>query len=237
MNKMSFLRVAASSALGAVCLVAAGGSLAFAHVSAASSTNEPGSYALVTFSVPHACDGSPTTQVAIQIPEGINAVTPTRHALYDLEKVMETLEPPVADSHGNQVTERVAQVIYTAKTPLPDGQRDAFELSLELPEDGEQTLYFPTVQSCEQGESAWVEIPADGQDPHDLALPAPALELTAASSDGGHSHDHDEAAHSDHNAGPEASATGGGLTIAALVVGAAGLLTGIVALLRSRPRS
>ncbi len=75
----------------------------------------------------------------------------------------EQLDEPITGSHGEEITERVAQVVYTAKTPLPDGQRDAFELSLQIPEDAAgQTLAFPTIQTCEQGETAWTEIPADG---------------------------------------------------------------------------
>ena len=78
-------------------------------------------------SVPHGCDGSATTKVAIQIPEDILAVTPTRNPYYDVAKKIEKLAEPVTDAHGNEVTERVASVEYTAKTPLPDGERDAFE--------------------------------------------------------------------------------------------------------------
>ena len=34
---------------------------------------------------------------------------------------MVQLDEPVEDAHGNSVTERVGEVTYTAKTPLPDG--------------------------------------------------------------------------------------------------------------------
>ena len=44
---------------------------------------------------------------------------------------------------------------------------------------------FPTIQTCEQGEAAWIEVPADGQDGDELELPAPAFVLTAADG-GGH---------------------------------------------------
>ena len=39
--------------------------------------------------------------------------TPTRNALYEVEKEMQQLDPPVTDAHGNQLTERVATVTYT----------------------------------------------------------------------------------------------------------------------------
>src|SRR5699024_1457862 len=167
--------------LGAAALVLSGAVTAQAHVSLAEDTVEAGAYEILTLSVPHGCDGSATTELAIQIPEGINAVTPTRNSLYTVDKVMAELDTPITDSHGNEVTERVAQIVYTADTPLPDGQRDAFELSLQVPEDAaDSTLYFPTVQTCEEGETAWVQIPEDGQDAHDLESPAPSVEVVAA---------------------------------------------------------
>ena len=73
---------------------------------------------------------------------------------------------------------------YTAKTPLPDGVRDAFELSLQLPQKAGETLAFPAVQICEKGETAWTEVPADGQDAEELEHPAPAFEITEAVEEG-----------------------------------------------------
>ena len=148
-------------------------------MSASASSTVAGSSTTVTLSVPHGCQGSPTTRIAIQIPEGINAVTPTRNAFYTLAKVPQKLETPITDAHGNQLTERVAQVVYTATTALPEGQRDTFELSLTLPAaDTETTLHFPTVQTCEVGEVAWIQVPAAGQNPHSLDHPAPAVTLS-----------------------------------------------------------
>ena len=95
------------------------------------------------------------------------------------------LDPPVTDSHGNEITERVASVTYRPTPRSPTGYRDAFELSLQLPEPKGATLVFPTIQTCEQGESAWIEVPADGQSEEELELPAPAFVVTAADG-GGH---------------------------------------------------
>ena len=101
-------------------------------------------------------------------------VTPTVNQGWDEEKVMADLNPPVTDSHGNQLTQRVSEVVYTAKAPLPADLRDVFELSLQLPDAAAgQTLTFPAVQTCEQGEAAWVQVPAAGQDPEELETPPP----------------------------------------------------------------
>ena len=128
-------------ALGAVVLGVA--APASAHVTISASTTAAGAFTVLTLSVPHGCDGSATTEIAIQIPEEINAVTPTRNALWEVDKQVEQLDPPVTDAHGNEITERVATVTYTAKSPLPDGYRDAFELSVQLPESEGTTLRLP----------------------------------------------------------------------------------------------
>lgn len=230
--------VGGAALLGALALSIGGAAAANAHVTISPDTAEAGAYAVLTVSVPHGCDGSATTRVAIQIPDGINAVTPTRNAFYSVEKTMEALATPIVDGHGNEVTERVSEVVYTASTPLPADERDAFELVLKLPDDaaGSQ-LVFPTVQTCEEGESAWVQVAAEGQDPHDLELPAPAIEVVDAASAGHGSHaSGDGATEASGEAGAAASAGSDNghlpLVITSLVVGALGLVAGAVALVR-----
>ena len=236
LNKRPLL-VAGAAALGALALTLGGAAAAQAHVTVNADTAEAGAYSVLTVSVPHGCDGSATTKVAIQIPDGINAVTPTRNSFYTVEKTMEQLDEPITDSHGNEVTERVAEVVYTASTPLPADQRDVFELSLQLPEVAAgETLYFPTVQSCEEGESAWVQIPADGQDPHELELPSPAVEVTVAS-EAGHG---DNAAQESTEVAAATEATGNDqtpLVVTSLVVGGLGLVAGVIALIRDRKQA
>jgi uncharacterized protein YcnI len=199
-----------------------------------------GSFTVVTMSVPHGCDGSPTTKVAIQIPKDILSVTPTRNPYYDVAKKIEKLPEPVTDAHGNEVTERVAVVEYTARTPLPDGERDAFDLSLQLPEKAGETLAFPAVQTCEKGDTAWTEVPADGQDPEELEHPAPAFEMTQAVAEG------EEDTHSSSASASEAepddgsdtgSDTGSTLGVIGVVLGALGLAAGGTALVLVRRRA
>ncbi|MGO1561134.1 Conserved membrane protein in copper uptake, YcnI [Actinomycetales bacterium JB111] len=234
-------------ALGAAALVVVGAVSAGAHVTISSDTDEAGAYALLTVSVPHGCDGSATTSVAIQIPEEITSVTPTRNALYEVEAVSEELDTPITDSHGNEVTERVAEIVYTTDSPLPDAERDAFELSLRLPEEAAgTTLYFPVVQTCEEGEAPWVEIPAEGQDGESLDHPAPSISIVEA---GAVAEAEPEAAadttvSQDASAGDQSSVSDATdessqtpLVITSLVVGALGLLVGLVALVRGRKRS
>src|SRR5690349_14563327 len=90
---------------------------ASAHVTVTPSDTAAGAYVVLTFSVPHGCDGSPTTGITIQVPEEILSVTPTRNAYYGVEKKLVKLDKPVEDAHGNKVTERVGAVTYTSKLP------------------------------------------------------------------------------------------------------------------------
>lgn len=246
----SLLRAGARAAVvvaGVGALTLGGALAASAHVSVIANTTAAGSYALLTFGVPHGCDGSSTTKVAIKIPEEINAVTPTVNPNWEVEKVMVPLNPAITDSHGNQITERVDQVVYTAKTPLPDGYRDAFVLSLKVPDVAGETLSFPTIQTCEVGETAWIEPTVEGQDEPDH--PAPEFDVTAAAAAGD---DHGAAATtaaaaanssaaaptSSAEVAATASTSDSGSTswvaIAGLVAGVLGLVVGGVALARSR---
>lgn len=227
-----------ASVLGAATLVLATAAGASAHITVDSDTTSPGDHAVLTFSVPHGCQDSATTELAIQLPEGIDSATPTRNSFYTVETVTEELESPTTDSHGEEVSERVSEVVYTASTPLPANQRDAIELSVQLPEDPpEDPLYFPAVQTCEDGESAWVQIPSEGQDLHDLELPAPALDLSAAdATTEGHT---GAEAEQDAPAGQEQSdpeQAPSALTALALVIGGLGLLTAVIALALGRRR-
>jgi uncharacterized protein YcnI len=221
--------------LATVALVAAP---AGAHVSGTPSETAAGSFTVLTMSVPHGCDGSPTTRVEIQVPESVLSVTPTRNPYYDLEANIEKLDEPVTDAHGNEVTERTATIVYTSNDPLPEGQRDTFELTFQVPDAAGETLAFPTVQTCEKGETGWVEVPSEGQDPDELEYPAPSFEVTEASAEGGHGADEAAAGSAEESTSDdtqEASAEDTGmLGWAGLVLGALGLLAGGTALARSR---
>ena len=165
---------------------------ASAHVGATVTDASAGAYTIATFSVPHGCEASPTTKIEIQVPESVLSVTPTRNPLYEVETTIEQLDEPIADGHGNEVTERIASVVYTAETPLPDGQRDAFELSFQVPDAEGEMLAWPTIQTCEEGSTDWTQVAADGQDEDELESPAPSFEILPASGEG-HGHG-DEAA-------------------------------------------
>ncbi|MFO7690472.1 MAG: YcnI family protein [Cryobacterium sp.] len=145
---------------------------ASAHVSVLPDSTAAGAYTVLTFSNAHGCEGSPTTGITIDIPKGIDSVSPTINPGWTAAKVMNA--------------DRVGQVTYTAETPLQDGFRTTFALSLQLPADAEgETLEFPVLQSCAEGETDWNQTAVDGEAEPDL--PAPFIVVGAAADD---THDH-----------------------------------------------
>jgi len=227
------LLIASAASLGALALMFTGGHAARAHVGVTSTTTEAGSQALLTFSIPHGCNDSATTKVSLHMPDGINTVIPTVNSNWTIEKVIENLATPQKDSKGAEITQRIAKVDYTAKAPLPADYRDTFTLSLRLPETAAgTTLYFPTIQTCEKGDNAWIEIPAAGQTSHDLKLPAPAISIIAPSNKNTHAqttHTIDKAQGNTVNGVDQTP-----LVVSSLAVGVLGLIVGSIALLRTR---
>jgi uncharacterized protein YcnI len=177
---------------------------ASAHVGAEASSTAAGSYTVVTFSVPHGCEGSPTQVVTIDIPESVPSVTPTVNPSWSVERV-------VADD-----TEQVTQVVYTSLTGgLPADLRDTFELSLVLPEgEAGDTVEFPVTQTCTQGTVEWV-----GDE-------VPLITLTAATGDD-HGHGDEVGSDESHSTGSEAEATVAADGVAR-VLGIVGIVIGIV---------
>lgn len=199
------------AAIAGTALALAVPAAAHAHVSASASSTAAGSYTVVTFSVPHGCEASPTQVVTIDIPESIPSVTPTVNPSWSVEKVTE----PAAEGEGD----RVAQVVYTSLTGgLPSDLRDTFELSLLLPEGEEgDVVEFPVTQTCTEGSVTW-----EGED-------APAITLTAATGDAhGHGatdeHDHSTTETTDATAG----STGTDGDLVARILGIVGVIVGIV---------
>ncbi|ROP74209.1 YcnI family protein [Curtobacterium sp. PhB115] len=155
---------------------------ASAHVSATATSTAANSYTTATFSVPHGCDGSPTTKIEFQVPESVIEVTPTVNPNWTIRKATEPYTDPSAsasDDEAEAAAERVTSITYTAKTPLPADERDTFALSFSLP-DGKagDLVEFPALQTCEKGSVEWnqEQVAGEAEPEH----PAPSITLTAA---------------------------------------------------------
>jgi uncharacterized protein YcnI len=144
-----------------------------------SSSLVPDSYAKVTFRIPHGCDGSATTQITVQIPEGVLSVKPQVHAGWTISTKKITLNPPVM-SHGQNVSEAISEVSWKGG-PLSDEYMDEFSMSLKLPDRPNARLIFPVIQDCEKGSSRWIEVATSEHAAHEGKFPAPALTLQSKS--------------------------------------------------------
>ncbi|HYI99213.1 MAG TPA: YcnI family protein [Thermoleophilaceae bacterium] len=204
----------------------AAASLALAAPATAHVTIEPGEapadgYATLDVQVPHGCDGSGTTAVRVKVPRSVPSVTPQVHLGWEVT----TEEGPkdAVELHGERVTRGVSEVTWTARDagPLPDGRLDVFGMSVKLPAGrAGDRVYFPTVQECERGKTAWIQIPAAGESEDDLESPAPAVTLAAGSAESAAGDSDDEPAMA--------------LVVAALALGGLGASTGFAALVQRR---
>ncbi|QOT18251.1 YcnI family protein [Paenarthrobacter sp. YJN-5] len=233
MNKPVLRRaLSTTAAAGATAaLMMAGLAGASAHVGADPNKTAANSYALVTFGIPHGCDTSPTTKVTITLPEELTDAQPTVNPNWTVEKVTETLDAPKKLDDGTSITKRTGQIVYTAKTPLDPHLRDALVLSVKLPDAAGKTIYFPTLQTCEQGQVDWSEVPKAGQKEDGLKSPAPSVTITPADSSGDH---HGASTETTEQAASVTSDDSTALGWAGLIAGLAGLVLGGAAFLRSR---
>ena len=217
----------------------------WAHVSANPGEVPAGESAVIAFRIAHGCDGSPTTAVSLQIPDTVAGVTPEFVPGWTIETTTGPLSEPV-ELHGEAVTEGTREITWSGGEAIPDGTYFEFGVSMQLPDQPGETLYFPVVQTCESGETAWIQVPEAGEDTHDLETPAPAITLT----DGDASEDHAEA--SEANGHSEAAAASEPVPTAelatseqsstsilpvVLAAGGVGLAAGAVAMVVARRRT
>jgi periplasmic copper chaperone A len=176
----------------AMCFIASAGA-AVAHVSLEAKEAKLGSGYKAVFNIPHGCKGSPTTEVRIDIPEGVIAVKPMPKAGWAISMQKGPYARTYGFYHGETKSEGVKQVAWSGGE-LPDEYFDQFVLSTfiaaELPAGTKVT--FPVTQKCANGEMAWNQVAADGQDAHSLEFPAPQLSLVAGEAE--HHHHGAEAA-------------------------------------------
>ena len=181
MNK----RLIAATALATVL----SGGAAFAHATFANQPVEIGKSVAATLQVPHGCSGKATNEVQIKIPEGFISAKPMPKAGWDVEVITGDYQKTYSN-HGREIKSGPVEIRFK-NGALPDNFYDTFVIYGRVAEaDAAVGLAFPTVQLCGADDQvAWDQIPAAGQDPHDLDRPAPVLAIVAAAT-GGHGHAH-----------------------------------------------
>ncbi|MDM7892416.1 YcnI family copper-binding membrane protein [Curtobacterium caseinilyticum] len=205
---------------------------ASAHVEADATSTAANSYTTATFSVPHGCDGSPTTKLVFQVPESVIEVTPTVNPNWTITKTTEPYTAPSSSAASDEETEagaeRVTSVTYTAKTPLPADERDTFALSFALP-DGKpgDRVSFPVAQTCEEGSVDWDQAQESGK--AEPEHPAPSIVLTAASASTGDDDATTATASDTTTATAQPDLVGRFLGLGGLLVGAVGLVVAVAA--------
>jgi periplasmic copper chaperone A len=217
---------------------------ASAHVTT-SPTEVQAGYTYTEFSVPHGCDGSATTKLTVRIPTGIASVKPQEVAGWTIATKEGTLPEPVS-IFGEETTEGVTEVSWTGG-PLADSHLQLFGLSFFASDTlAGETVYFPTVQRCKEGVHRWIAIPVEGEEEPEEPAPGVAVLASAEEEGGGGgaaTTTEEQATGNEQQAAPQPTAAqtdedGGSKATIALILGIAGLVAGLAALVVTlwRPR-
>jgi periplasmic copper chaperone A len=214
-----------------VALLLAGTGIASAHVTVSSPNAAAGGFGTVVLTVPNESDTANTVRLRVQMPPK----TPFSQVLaqpvpgWTITTTSETLATPVKDDDGNEITTAISVVDFQAATGggIPPGQFQQFSLSVG-PFPDAKSVSFSAVQTYSDGsEVAWIDPTIEGQP--EPEHPAPTLTLTAASNAASASASSDPAASSDgtsSSGGPGSDGLPLFLSIAALVLGLAGVVLG-----------
>jgi uncharacterized protein YcnI len=212
-----------------------------AHVSVHPNTVPEGAFATLDIRVPGEEENAYAYKVDTLFPPGFTSVDTQNVPGWTTKVVTKKLAKPIQTEDG-PITEEVSQVIWTGDKSV-DGRLDngtfmQFPLSIAMPENiAGKSLAFKTLESYSNGKVVhWIGAP-------NAEFPAPTVNITAR---GGVLQDvaGGEAGPTPGEVpGAEAAATSTssssngaskGLAIAALIVGALGLIAGGAALIRSR---
>ncbi|MGW0812660.1 YcnI family copper-binding membrane protein [Streptomyces viridiviolaceus] len=238
---MKASRIAAAGAIAGTAVLALSAP-AFAHV-----TVQPegpaakGGYAVVGFKVPNERDDASTTKLEINFPTDhpLASVMPQPVPGWTAKVTKSKLDKPL-EMHGEQITEAVTKVTWTADGKgIEPGYFQKFPVSVgALPEDTDQ-LVFKAIQTYSNKDVVrWIEVPQEGQE--EPESPAPVLQLSAAEGDGHGASDakagddteaaaQNTAADSSSGSSDSTDTTARVLGVVGIVVGAAGVAYGVLA--------
>ena len=210
-----------------------------AHVSLHPNEVPVGSFATLDIRVPNETEMDNTVKLAVQFPPGFLDVSTEYMPGWSAEVKTTKLAKPVQTEDG-EVTEGVKEVIWTGhggEGRIPTGQFLNFPISTEIPGREGEELTFKVLQYYDNGEVVrWIGPPNSEE-------PAPQIDVTAeggvlqdvAGSETAPPSPSSESAEGGESSSGSNSASKG-LGLAALILGALGLLTGSAALIQSRRR-
>jgi len=188
MNRIA--RLCLTACVSASASVMFGAGLAAAHIESDPAAVAAGSEATVGFAVEHGCDGSNTNEVQIKIPTGITDARPV-------------------DKPGWTAAASADSVTFSGGD-LDADTPESFSITFTAPTKA-GTVYFPIVQTCAAGKTAWIEIPAaGGPEPEH---PAPAVVVTDGPPPSADPAPHDDSADGSSGADAESTASSGATVV------------------------
>jgi uncharacterized protein YcnI len=153
--KTTLFKHAVVTATAGLTVVLITGGIASAHVDPDPIAMQVGTSGTVAFNVEHGCDGSPMTDLKMQIPTGVTGV-----AAVDKDGWIAEVRGDAVEFTGGSLD---------AATP------DHFDIKLTAPATPGK-INFPAIETCQVGEIDWIEIAAEGApEPEN---PAPSLLIT-----------------------------------------------------------
>ncbi|MCW3040479.1 MAG: nuclear export factor [Solirubrobacterales bacterium] len=197
-----------------------------AHVTLQPKTAPAGGYVVENVRVPNETDNATTTRVTVRLPPGFASVLYQADPGWKVNVTQQKLTTPIKTDDG-EVTDEVRQITWIATSSqagIKPGQFKDFPLSLQIPDKAGSTLTFKALQTYSDGNVVrWIG--AGSSD-----TPAPTVDITKATT------------------APAATARAATtpsvqvidkqqsktLSIAALIIGALGLLAGTAALATRR---
>jgi periplasmic copper chaperone A len=236
-----------AAAICAMSMALSSPALAQAHISLHPNTIPAGAFVTLDVRVPGEQAGAYAYRVDMLVPPGFTEIDTQNVPGWSVKEIMTKLSTPIQTEEG-PVSEEVSQIVWTGDRSrlgrLEEGQFIQFPLSIAMPANiAGQSLAFKAVQYYSNGKAIhWIGPPS-------AEYPAPTVNITAkggvvqevAGGEAGPTPSQTPAGQSaatstQASTGAETSSGGAskGLGIAALILGALGLLAGLVALLVAR---
>jgi periplasmic copper chaperone A len=215
-----------------------------AHISLHPNTIPAEAFATLDIRVPGEQEGAFVTKVDTRFPAGFTGVDYGDVPGWNTKIIETKLATPIKED-GETINTQVSQIVWTWAGPLGkvnNGQFINFPLSLAIPADATgKALEFRTVQTYSNGQIVhWIEPSLSAEHPSpriNVTAKGGLIEEVAGDEAGPEAGQTGTGSSTPASATPAAKSSSGaskGLGIAALILGALGLLVGLAALARAR---
>jgi uncharacterized protein len=215
-----------------------------AHISLHPNTIPAGAFATLDVRVPGEQEGAFVTKVDTQFPTGFTGVDYENVPGWGTKIIETKLATPIKED-GETINTQVSQIVWTWTGPqgkVNNGQFINFPLSLAIPANATgKAREFRTVQTYSNGQIVhWIEPSLTAEHPSpriNVTAKGGLIEEVAGDEAGPEAGQSGTSSSTPSSATPAAKSSSGaskGLGIAALILGALGLLAGLAALAASR---